>query len=271
MTRIMKHDAPTPSLLHLDASVSPAGESVSRQLTALFADSWRERYGDTPCGYRYRDLAAEPVPLVTAAYARFGYWVERHGTVAADQVAALVRDAEDERVWRTTLPLVEEVLAADVLLLGVPMYNLTVPAALMAWIDRVSFPGALLDPGTGDSLLRDKHVVVVGARGGGYGPGAPRAGLDFQVPYLRGYFTDRGVPAQQLHFVTAELTRAGDVPRMAPLRPQAARSLAAAREAVTELAARLAAPTGARGAAREAASKPWTADDNQGRPVTGTA
>lgn len=145
----MKHDAPTPSLLHLDASVSPAGESVSRQLTALFADSWRERYGDTPCGYRYRDLAAEPVPLVTAAYARFGYWVERHGTVAADQVAALVRDAEDERVWRTTLPLVEEVLAADVLLLGVPMYNLTVPAALMAWIDRVSFPGALLDPGTG--------------------------------------------------------------------------------------------------------------------------
>lgn len=71
--------------------------------------------------------------------------------------------------------------------------------------------------------------------------------------------------------MTAELTRAGDVPRMAPLRPQAARSLAAAREAVTELAARLAAPTGARGAAGEAASKPWTADDNQGRPVTGTA
>ncbi|MGI5351931.1 FMN-dependent NADH-azoreductase [Streptomyces sp. CA-250714] len=167
----MNHDAAKPSLLHIDASVSPAGESVSRRLTALFADTWRARHGTT--GYHYRDLAADPVPQVTAAYARFGYWVERHGTVPVDRVAALVRDVADERVWRTTRPLVEEVLAADVLLLGVPMYNLTVPAALMAWIDRISFPGALLDPATGLSRLRDKHVVVISARGG-YGP-RPRA------------------------------------------------------------------------------------------------
>ncbi|MBO8191291.1 NAD(P)H-dependent oxidoreductase [Streptomyces oryzae] len=250
----MKHDATTPFLLRVDASVSPADTSVSRQLTALFADRWRQHHGDA--GYRHRDLAAAPVPLVTADYARFGYWVERHGTVPVDRVAGLVRDAADEHVWRTTRPLVEEVLAADVLLLGVPMYNLTVPAALMAWIDRISFPGALLDPETGRSRLRDKHVVVVGARGGGYGPGAPREGLDFQVPYLRGYFTDRGVPEENLHVVTAELTRARDVPKMAPLRTRAAESLAAAREGVLELAARLIAPTGARGTVGQAGNQP---------------
>ncbi|MFI8853902.1 NAD(P)H-dependent oxidoreductase [Streptomyces sp. 891-h] len=233
----MEHDATRPALLHIDASVSPADTSVSRQLTSLFADKWRQRYGDA--GYRHRDLAAEPVPLVDADYVRFGYWVERHGTVPVDEVSTLVRDAADEGAWRATRPLVKEVLAADVLLLGVPMYNLTVPAALMAWIDRISFPGALLDPETGRSRLREKQVVVAGARGGGYGPGAPREGLDFQVPYLRGYFTDRGVPEESLHFVTAELTRAWDVPAMAPLQPLAADSMTAAREGVIELAARV--------------------------------
>ncbi|MGP3988537.1 FMN-dependent NADH-azoreductase [Streptomyces sp. 3N207] len=237
----MNHEATTPCLLHIDTSVSPPGESVSRRLTALFADCWRRSRGAAGHRYRYRDLAAEPVPYVTADYARFGYRVERHGTVPVDQVAGLVGDAADAGVWRVTLPLVEEVLAADILLLGVPMYNLTVPAALLAWIDRISFPGALLDPETGAGRLRDKQVVVVSARGGGYGPGAPREGLDFQVPYLRGYFTDRGVPEEQLHFVTAELTRAWDVPTMAPLRSLAADSEAAARQAVTELADRLAA------------------------------
>ncbi|MBO8186036.1 FMN-dependent NADH-azoreductase [Streptomyces spirodelae] len=261
----MEHDATTPALLHIDASVSPADTSVSRQLTSLFAGKWRQRYGDA--GYHHRDLAAEPVPLVDAGYVRFGYWVERHGTVPVDEVSALVRDAADEAAWRATRPLVEEVLAADVLLLGVPMYNLTVPAALMAWIDRISFPGALLDPAAGRSRLRDKQIVVVGARGGGYGPGAPREGLDFQVPYLRGYFTDRGVPEGRLHFVTAELTRARDVPAMAPLRSRAAASLDAAREGVIELVDRLAAPPGARGTARQATAEPQTADCGQGRPV----
>ncbi|WP_432069708.1 FMN-dependent NADH-azoreductase [Streptomyces sp. AA1529] len=237
----MDHRAATPSLLHIDAGASPAGESVSRRLTALFADRWRRDCGSAGHRYRYRDLAAEPVPLVTADYVRLGHRVERRGTVPVEQVAGLLRNAADRREWQLTRPLVAEVLAADVLLLGVPMYNLTVPAALLAWIDRISFPGALLDPGTGASRLRDKRIVVVCARGGGYGPGAPREGLDFQVPYLRGYFTDRGVPAERLHFVTRELTRAWDVPAMAPLRPRAAASATAARQSVTELAGRLAA------------------------------
>lgn len=54
------------SLLHLDSSAHRSEESVSRQLTALFAHTWRTAHG--PAGYRYRDLAADPVPPLDTAY-----------------------------------------------------------------------------------------------------------------------------------------------------------------------------------------------------------
>ncbi|MEU5833497.1 NAD(P)H-dependent oxidoreductase [Streptomyces diacarni] len=221
------------SLLHLDASAAAADVSVSRRLTALFAAGWRERNPDAH--YRYRDLAADPVPHLTAAYARLGYRAERSGAVPVERVASLARDADEQAEWRLTLPLLREVLATDTLLLGVPLYNLTVPATLKAWIDRVNFPRAFTDPRTGGSALRRTRVVLVTAHGGGYGPGAPKEGLDFLTPYLRGYFTDRGVAEEHLHVVTAELTRAWDIPGLAPLRPAAAASVAAARAAVTAL------------------------------------
>ncbi|MFD0658622.1 NAD(P)H-dependent oxidoreductase [Thermocatellispora tengchongensis] len=125
------------------------------------------------------------------------------------------------------------------MLLGVPMYNFTVPAALKAWIDRITFPGAFTDPGTGQSLLERTKVVVVEARGGCYRPGTPREGFEFQARYLRAYFTDLGVREENLHFVCAEMTRAADNPALARFRSMGASSLAAARSAVTALAARL--------------------------------
>ncbi|MFE0024971.1 FMN-dependent NADH-azoreductase [Amycolatopsis sp. NPDC059021] len=230
---------PVPSLLHLDSSAD-AG-SVSKRLTTVFADIWRNAHG--AAGYRYRDLSADPVPLVGPAYVALGTRVERHGVVPASRVAELIEDAAEEREWALTRSLIEQVLAADVLLFGVPMYNLSIPATLKAWIDRVTFPGMFTDPDTGDSLLRDTRVVVVMARGGSYGPGAPREGLDFQTPYLRAYFRNLGVAEENLHFVAAELTRAGDIPALAGFQEMAGKSLAAAREAVTALATRLAEPS----------------------------
>lgn len=79
------------------------------------------------------------------------------------------------------------------MLIGAPMYNYSVPAVLKARIDRMSFPGAFIDPHTGQSLLRDTKVVVIIARGGAYGAGGPREGWDFQTPYLRTYFGKHGV------------------------------------------------------------------------------
>ncbi|MEV8413462.1 NAD(P)H-dependent oxidoreductase [Streptomyces niveus] len=224
----------TPSLLHLDSSADDAGESVSRQLTALFAETWRALHG--PSGHRHRDLAADPVPLVSSAYATLGRRVERRGAVAPAEVAALAENDAERREWALTLPLIKELLAADTVLIGVPMYNFSIPASLKAWIDRLTFPGAYVDPVTGSSLLRDTRVVVVTARGGGYGPGTPREAYDFQTPYLRTYFGELGVADKNLCFTHAEMTRSGDVPALAGFQEMAVHSLAAARTAMTDLA-----------------------------------
>lgn len=226
-------DSVAESLLHLDSSADLTRDSVTRQLTASFVDTWR---GRERRDYRYRDVAAEPVPLVTSAYATLGRRVERHGVLPLDKIAALVETEAEDREWALTLPLVEEVLAADVILLGVPMYNFSVPASLKAWIDRVSFPGVFTDPDSGLSRLRDTKLVLVLARGGGYGPGTPRHGCDFQTPYLRAHFGKLGVSEVNLSIVDAEMTRAGDIPALAGFQDLAAKSLASARASVAELA-----------------------------------
>jgi FMN-dependent NADH-azoreductase len=225
-----------PRLLHLDSSAGPAVESLTRGLTALFADAWRSHHGTD--GYRHRDLACDPVPPVGPAYVALGRRTERRGVVPPDAVAVLAETAGEQREWALTLPLVRELRAAETVLLGVPMYNFSVPAALKAWIDRVTFPGAFPDPETGGSVLRDTRFVVVMARGGVYGPGTPREAFDFQRPYLRAYFTDCGVAEENLHFVQAEMALAGIVPKLARFRDVADASLAAARAELTELATR---------------------------------
>ncbi|GLZ13910.1 FMN-dependent NADH-azoreductase [Actinomadura sp. NBRC 104425] len=224
------------SLLHLDSGADHADGSVSRRLTSMFAEEWRRRHGPA-AGYRYRDLAADPVPPLGAPYVDLGRRVEKRGLVPLDQVAALAADDAERRDWALTRSLVEEVRAADTILIGAPMYNFSVPAALKAWIDRITFPGAYLDPETGAGVLRDTAVVVVTARGGAYGPQTPRHGCDFQEPYLRAYFREHlGVPEDNLRFVHAEMTMAEHLPQLAHLRDFAARSLAEARAEVAALA-----------------------------------
>jgi FMN-dependent NADH-azoreductase len=227
------------TLLHLDSSANHSGESVTRQLTALFAQAWRA--GHESASYRYRDLAALPVPPVSTAFCQLGRRVERHGSVALDKVTALAEDPAEEREWELTLPLIQEVRAADIVLVGAPMYNLSVSALLKAWIDRVTFPGGFTDSDTGRSVLSETQVVILAARGGAYGRGMPGEGLDFQVPYLRAYFRKQGVPETRIHVIAADLTIAPLLPGMANRRPLAERSLAQAHAAVTDLVATLAA------------------------------
>jgi FMN-dependent NADH-azoreductase len=225
------------TLLHLDSSANRTSESVTRRLTALFAQKWRAANGDA--GYRYRDLAADPVQQPDTAYCALGRRVERHGLVPLEKVAALAENEAEEREWALALPMIREVRAAGTILIGAPMYNLSVPAALKAWIDRITFPGVFTDPGTSVSVLAGTRVVVVAARGGAYGPGTPGEGFDFQLPYLRAYFRRYGVPDENIRCVAAELTLAGIAPHMARFRPEADRSLSAATAAVTAVVADL--------------------------------
>ena len=221
---------PVNSLLHLDSSHS--GNSVSRHLTSLYADTWRELHGSA--GYRHRDVAGDPVPLIGPAYCALARRLETQPRpVPLNRVDALVSNTAEKHEWALTRPLVEDLLAADTVLLGVPVYNFSLPASLKAWIDRVTVPGVFVDPDTEDSLLRGTEVVVVTARGGRHRPG-----FDFQEPYLRAYFGDLGVPEANLRFVHAEMTRAPDSARPSRFQALGAESLAAARVAVTELAGR---------------------------------
>jgi FMN-dependent NADH-azoreductase len=119
------------------------------------------------------------------------------------------------------------------------MYNYGVPALLKAWIDRITFPGAFVDPVTGGLRLSGTHVVVLAASGGAYGEGSPRQGWDHHVPHLRTWCASIGVRAEDVHVVRAELTLAPVVEHLAAFRPQAERSLADAEAAVARLAERL--------------------------------
>jgi FMN-dependent NADH-azoreductase len=210
-------------LLHLDSSANRSDESVTRRLTGLFADRWRSDHGSAE--YRYRDLAAEPVPPIDTAYCQLGRRSEREGVVPLELVGTLVENAAEADAWALTEPLINDVLASSTILIGAPMYNFSLPAALKAWIDRITFPGAL--------ALGNIEVVVITSRGGAYGPGTPREGWDYEVPYLRAYFTNYGVRDDNIRFITAEFSLAGLVPQLAHLRPLAEQSLTEAISSIT--------------------------------------
>lgn len=185
------------SLLHLDASPRPT--AFSRRVAAAFVAEWRRSHPDS--AYTYRDLTADPVPLIDVARTELAAQSSAAGVREPAGMTAVARTAAQQTAWGVTRPLIEEVLAADVLLVATPMYNFSIPAALKAWIDQISFPWL---------SFKDRTVVVVTGRGGSYAPGTPRAHLDFQEPYLRAYFETLG--AERIEFIHAELSNAPIVP-----------------------------------------------------------
>ncbi|MEW2503862.1 NAD(P)H-dependent oxidoreductase [Amycolatopsis sp. NPDC047767] len=167
-----------PTLLHLDSSIWPGDASTSRAVTAAFRGEWEAQHPDGTV--IHRDLAADPLPHITD-----------------DGFTAGNKDP-----LRATLA--RELEQADVVLIAAPMYNLTVPSTLKAWIDQVMVPGRII--GERPSAA-GTPVVVVSSRGSTYRPGTPRDGGDFVVPYLTTLFaTYFGIT--EVEFIIAELTSA---------------------------------------------------------------
>ncbi len=83
--------------------------------------------------------------------------------------------------------MIEELQAADTIVIGAPMYNFAIPSSLKAWIDQVVRMGKTFGygPSGARGLLNDKKVIVITARGGAYPKGTPAEKVDFQEPYLR--------------------------------------------------------------------------------------
>lgn len=219
-------------LLHLDSS--PRKGSVSRQVAAEFARAWRAARPEG--AYAYRDLAADPVPHIDNAQVQVMHRLERDGVrdLAAARDAALTPG--EKASWEVTWPLIEELVAADTILLGLPMYNFSVPSTFKAWFDRVLIAPLIADPATGQGPLAGKRVVVASARGGAYGPGTPRHASDHQEPYLKAALAMAGIT--EVAFLHAEMTKSGHVARLARFRELAASS----REQAMESARLMAAP-----------------------------
>jgi FMN-dependent NADH-azoreductase len=207
-------------LLHIDTSLRTAG-SISREVSGLFAEHWR---GAHPTGtYTYRDFGRDPVPHLEWA-----------GFTAAS-VPVAERTAEQHAAARVSDGHIADLEAADVLLLGVPMYNYTVPSSVKAWLDHIVTPRTAVHPGSGLGLFSGRRVVVVTARGGAYGPGMPREPFEFQERYLRAVFEKLGLD-EDLTFVNTELTLAGVNPALADFVDQAAESRTRSHRSVRELA-----------------------------------
>lgn len=201
------------TLLHLDASPRGA-RSHSRKLGQEFLASWRAAHPSAQVVTR--DLGAEPPPFVTEA------WVEGAFT-PADQHSAPAREA-----IAASNRYVDELLAADQIVITTPIYNLSLPAVLKAWIDQIVRVGrtfAKTDAGFA-GLARGKRVVIIVASGSDFRPGTPGGAYNFIEPYLRAVLGFIGI--SDVQFVYAHSQNAGN--------PNGAIAIAEAKTALTQLA-----------------------------------
>ncbi|MCC7274891.1 MAG: FMN-dependent NADH-azoreductase [Alphaproteobacteria bacterium] len=200
-------------LLHIDSSIAGTA-SKSRALSRAFVERWRAGHPGTEV--IDRDLAADPVPHAAATL------------IAGLSTAPEARTPGQAAAVALSDTLIAELEAADVVVIGAPMYNFAIPSTLKAWIDHVALAGRTFRY-TAEGpvgLLRGKRVFVVVSRGGIYSEGAGRA-MDFQEPYLRAVLGFLGI--DDVTFIRVEGQGIG--PEVA------ARGLAAAEQAVGELAA----------------------------------
>lgn len=160
--------------------------SLSRHMTNVFVESWKEVY---PHDYiSYREIGQEHIPHVTEEW------------IAGAFKPAALRTAADIEALRLSSQLVAELKNADIIVLGTPMYNWSVPSALKAYIDQVLRVNETIliskdnpqNPYTG--LLKNKKVYLLMVRGNnGYEPGEFYEHMDFQTNYLKTVFHIMGI------------------------------------------------------------------------------
>ncbi len=163
------------NILHLDSSIL-GDNSVTRSLGRRLA---QRLAGQNPkATLTYRDLAADPIPHLT-------------GESLGAQVSG---DPTD---------IMAEFLAADIVLIGAPMYNFGVSSQLKAWIDRIAVAGKTFaySPDGPVGLAGGKKVYILSGRGTAFA-GSPIEGWDFQEPYLRTVLGFIGIT--DLTFIRAE-------------------------------------------------------------------
>jgi FMN-dependent NADH-azoreductase len=199
-------------LLHIDSSVL-GPNSVSRQVSAAIVGRLTQA---TPgLEVTYRDLASAPLAHLSGAH------------LAAAQGAT--PDAALQPDLAAGQAVLEEFLATDIVVIGAPMYNFTIPTQLKAWIDRIAVAGKTFkyDANGVQGLAGGKRIVIALSRGNFYGVGAPAAVYEHTETYLRGVFGFIGVT--DIEVIVAEGIGAGP--------EQREKAIAGALQAATDLRA----------------------------------
>ncbi len=190
-------------LLHIDSSIL-GGNSVSRQLTAQIVASWRAAHPATEVSYL--DLAVETPGHFSAD--AMGFRLPPSSEQLSD--AQKSENALSEA-------LVTQFLAADVLVIGAPLYNFSIPTQLKAWIDRIAQIGRTFkytDKGP-VGLAGGKTVIVASTRGGMYSTSDAGNAMEHQESYLKTLFGFFGVT--DVRFVRAEGLAMGEAAKAAAL------------------------------------------------------
>jgi len=199
-------------LLHVDSSILGQG-SVSRDLSAEIVAGFRARHPEL--AVTYLDLAAAPIAHLTAAH------------LAATQGAPIDEALKSD--FNAGVVALDDFLAADIVVVGAPMYNFGVPSQLKAWIDRLAVAGKTFRYGERgpEGLCSGKKLIIASSRGGVFSEGNPAAFLDHQETYLKALFGFLGI--SDITFIRAEGVAMG---------PQArSEAIAAAKKETSALAA----------------------------------
>jgi FMN-dependent NADH-azoreductase len=171
-------------LLHIDASIL-GGNSVSRQLSAAVVDRLKATIPNLDV--TYRDITSEPLSHLSGAH------------LAAAQ-GATPESADVQADIAASSAALDEFLAADIVVIGAPMYNFTIPSQLKAWIDRILVAGKTFrysEKGL-EGLAAGKRVIVAISRGGFYGADMPTAAGEHLETYLRWVFGFIGIPNPEI-------------------------------------------------------------------------
>jgi FMN-dependent NADH-azoreductase len=179
-------------ILQIDASPR-AINSISRKLTARVVEHLRAE--DPQALVAHRDLIATPVSHLGSELLQ----------VLRPSADGLVPDTTAVRAEAAqTEELLSEFLAADVVVIGAPMYNFSIPSQLKAWIDRVVQAGRTFSYSAQGpvGLASGKKVIIVSSRGGMYAGTPYEAAMDHQEAYLRAVLNFIGIT--DISYIRAE-------------------------------------------------------------------
>ena len=203
-----------PTLLQINTSLS-GNEGQSTRLANEFVARWQQ--ANPNASLVVRDLAADPLPHLSGE--RFQAFL----TAPQD------RSPEQAAIAAQSQSLIDELKAADIIVVGLPMYNFGIPSTLKAWIDHIARAGLTFkytEQGA-VGLLADRKVILFAARGGHYQGTAQ----DTQTGYMTTFLNFIGL--HDIEFIYAEGLALGD--------SQQKQSLSAAIEAIDSLVNKVAA------------------------------